>query len=124
MGRLSGCDFGHREPHMPGREHGAIEDCDFSEALLDGCRFHGCDMRTLRLPRWPCFTILDPLGRSHELSRLDWPEGRVPISIKDPIHEPPSTVAVTLYAPAFVKGRDTTPDALLAFLEKLDGVLY
>nr|WP_075335880.1 hypothetical protein [Archangium gephyra] len=123
-GRLSGCGFGHRLPHLSGREHGAIEDCDFSSALLDGCRFLGCDMRTLRLPRWPCFTILDPLGKSPELSRLDWPEGRVPITIKDPTAEPPSTVAVTLYAPTFLKGRDTTPDALLAFLKKLDGVIY
>lgn len=123
-GRLSGCDFGHRLPHLPGREHGAIEDCDFSEARLDGCRFHGCDMRTLRLPRWPCFTLLDPLGRSHELSRLEWPGGRVPITIKDAINEPPSTVAVTLYAPGFLKGLNTTPDALRAFLKTLDGVIY
>ena len=123
-GKLTGCDFGHRLPHMGGRENGGIEGCDFTQARLDGCRFHGCDMRTLRLPRWPCFTILDPLGRSHELSRLDWPEGRVPISIKDPGNEPPSTVAVTLYAPGFLKGRDTTPEALLAFLKKLDGVIY
>jgi hypothetical protein len=123
-GRLSGYDFGHRLPHLAGREHGAIKDCDFSEAPLDGCRFHGCGMRTLRLPRWPCFTILDPLGRSPALSRFDWPERRVPIRIKDPTSEPPSTVAVTLYAPAYSKGRDTTPDMLLAFLRTVDGVIY
>src|SRR5690242_2221539 len=53
-GRLTGCDFGHRLPELPGRENGGIEDCDFTEARLTSCRFHGCDTRTLRFPRWPC----------------------------------------------------------------------
>lgn len=123
-GRLTGCDFGHRLPHLPGRENGGIKDCDFTEACLSYCRFHGCDMRALRLPRWPCFTILNPLERSSELSRLEWPGGLVPVTIEDPINEPPSTVALTLYAPAFVQGSGITPEALLAFIEQLDGVIY
>ena len=123
IGRLTGCDFGHRLPELPGRENGGIEDCDFTHARLDGCRFHGCDMRTLRLPRWPCFTLLDPLGRSRELSRLEWPGGRVPITLKDPVNEPPSTVAVTLYAPTFVRSGTTLED-LKTFIEKLDGIIF
>ncbi|ATB36154.1 hypothetical protein CYFUS_001568 [Cystobacter fuscus] len=41
--------------------------CDFSEARLDECVFHSCDMRTIRLPKWPCFTILEPIKHGREL---------------------------------------------------------
>src|SRR5688500_19043058 len=64
-GRLTGGDFGHWPEYssLPWDQHGSIEDCDFTEARLDGCRFHGCDPATLRFPKWPCFTFLDPIGR-------------------------------------------------------------
>ncbi|HEX5749836.1 MAG TPA: pentapeptide repeat-containing protein [Archangium sp.] len=122
-GRLTDCDFGHRLPHLPGRENGGIEDCDFTEARLQGCRFHSCDMRTLRLPPWPCFTILNPLGRSQELSSLKWP-GRSDIIVANPDMDPPSTVAVTYHAPTVAKRYGTTPEELKSVLEKLDYIVY
>ena len=33
----------------PEYQFGSLEDCDFSEADLNYCRFIGCDTRTLRL---------------------------------------------------------------------------
>ncbi len=65
-GRLTGCDFGHWPEYgsKPEYQHGSIEHCDFTEARLDGCRIMGCDPTTLRFPKWPCFTILDPIGRA------------------------------------------------------------
>jgi hypothetical protein len=122
-GRLSGCEFGRWPGYSNGWEHGAIEDCDFTEARLDGCRFHGCDMRTLRLPKWPCFTILDPLGRSRELAAMDWP-GDVSIIMEGHAREPPSTVAVTWHALTLAKENGTTPEAIKAVLEKLDFIIY
>jgi hypothetical protein len=123
-GRLSGCDFGHRLPQLPGRESGGIEDCDFTEARLDGCRFHGCDPRTLRFPRWPCFTIVEPLRRAPELRRVEWP-GRFGSVVVESLHEePPSTVAVTSFAPADAKRFGTTPEALKAVIEKFDFIVY
>jgi hypothetical protein len=123
-GRFLGCDFGHRLPHLPGRENGGIEDCDFSEARLDECRFHGCDPRTLRFPRWPCFTLLDPLHRSRELASVEWPGDIGPVTMEDLVNDPPSTVAVTWYAPTFARHSKTTPEAIKAVLEKLDCFIY
>ncbi|MFE8602481.1 pentapeptide repeat-containing protein [Archangium violaceum] len=124
-GRLAGCDFGHRLPDdwPPGRENGGIEDCDFTEARLQGCRFHGCDMRTLRLPPWPCFTILDPIGKSQELNSLKWP-GRSHIIVVSLHTDPPSTVAVTYHAPTVAKRYGTTPEELKSVLEKFDFIVY
>jgi uncharacterized protein YjbI with pentapeptide repeats len=123
-GRLWGCDFGHRLPHLPGRENGGIEDCDFSEARLDACRFHGCDMSTIRLPRWPCFTFLAPLGRSREFSRANWPEAFRVVIVEDVENEPPSTVAWTYHAPSVAKRLGTTAEELRAVIETLDGIVY
>ena len=70
-GRLKGCDFGYWPEYGsdPEYQHGFIEDCDFTEARLDGCRIIGCDPATIRFPRWPCFTLLDPIGRAPELTK-------------------------------------------------------
>jgi uncharacterized protein YjbI with pentapeptide repeats len=123
-GRLTGCDFGRRLPdHWPGRENGFIEDCDFSEARLDGCRFHGCDTRTLRFPPWPCFTILDPIGRSRELNSVEWP-GRFGILMEGLYDQPPSSVAETWYAPSIARRLGTTPEELRAVIEKFDCIVY
>ncbi len=120
-GRYSGNDFG-RWPTTP--QEGGMEDCDFSEASLDASRFIGCDVSTLRFPRWPCFTILDPPRRSRELRAMAWPGDIGPIVIGGFAQDPPSTVAVTYSAPALAKRSGTTPEAIRATLEKLDGVLF
>lgn len=119
-GRMMGNDFGRWPDSPPG---GGIEDCDFSEALLDACRFLDCDISSLHLPRWPCFTILDPVRRSNELSAVQWPSD-IGLIARGFAKDPSSTVAVTYLAPALAKRRDTTPEAIRATLEKLDGVLY
>jgi hypothetical protein len=120
-GRFSGNDFGEW-PFAPGQ--GSIEDCDFSEAQLDATRFLGCDVRTLQFPRWPCFTIVDPVRRARELRSLPWPEAVGRIEIKLCEEDPPTTVALTFLASALAKRRGTTPEAIKAVLEKLDGVYY
>ncbi len=121
-GRLSGNDFG-RWPYS--REApGSIEDCDFTEARLDGCRFMGCDPATLRFPKWPCFTILDPIGRSRELNSVQWPGTFGSVTVEGLSTQPPRTVAVTLFAPAMAERRKTTPEELKAVIEKFDCILY
>jgi len=125
-GRLSGCDFGHWPEYGsdPWYQHGFIEDCDFTEARLDGCRFHGCDPGTLRFPKWPCFTFLDPIGRAHELNRVQWPGRFGPVVVEDLHAQPPSTKALTFFAPAEAKRYDTTPEALRAVIEQFDCILH
>jgi hypothetical protein len=125
-GRLTGCDFGHWPEYssLPGYQHGAIEDCDFTEARLDGCRITGCDPSTIRFPKWPCFTILDPIGRAPELRSLTWP-GPLGELIRDmlPKH-PPRTRALTYYAPSAAKLVETTPEEIRAVIEKFDCIVY
>ena len=120
-GRFSGNDFGAWQS-SPGE--GSIEDCDFTHATLDACRFLGCDVRTLRLPSWPCFTFIDPVPRWRELSAHPWPGDIGPVVVEGFAEDPPSTVAVTYSAPALAKRSGTTPEAIKAVLEKLDGVFY
>ncbi|MCY1080602.1 pentapeptide repeat-containing protein [Archangium lansingense] len=123
-GRLSGCDFGHWPDYSERAGHGSIENCDFSEARLAGCRFHGCDINTLRFPKWPCFTFLDPIGRAPELRGVKWP-GSFGDVVVDNLHtHPPSTKALTYYAPSAAKRFETTPEELRAVIEKFDCIVY
>lgn len=49
---------------------GSIHRCDFTDADMHACRFFGCDMREMRLPRWPCFTLIDPRKTFDEITAL------------------------------------------------------
>ncbi|QRN99373.1 hypothetical protein JRI60_10290 [Archangium violaceum] len=123
-GRMFGCDFGAWPGYANGWEHGKVEDCDFSEARLDLCRFQSCDPRTLRLPRWPCFTILDPVGRGHELARVEWPGSFRPVRMEGQSKELPTTVALCFYAPAVAKRSGTTEEELKAAIERFDFIFH
>ncbi|HLM44137.1 MAG TPA: pentapeptide repeat-containing protein [Myxococcaceae bacterium] len=125
-GRFSGCDFGHWPEYgsEPEYQFGSLKDCDFSEARLDGCRFHGCDPATLRLPKWPCFTFLDPIARAPELRSVKWP-GIFGDIIVDKLHtHPVSTRTLTYHAPAVAKRMETTEEELRAAIEKCQGIVY
>ena len=125
-GKLTGCDFGHWPEYGSdaGYQHGSIEDCDFTEAQMSFCRIMGSDPSTLRFPTWPCFTVLDPIGRAAELQGLVWP-GPLGTMLRDMLPEhPPRTRAITYHAPAAAKWLDTTPEAIRAVLGKVDGILY
>jgi len=124
-GRLTGCDFGHwPDPKSwPNTEEGGIEDCDFTAAQLHLCRFVGCDMNTLRLPRWPCFTLEAPFRRRHELASRPWP-GKLGGWIRSFELYPETTVAVTLSAAELAKESAIEEEAIRAALTGLDGVFY
>jgi hypothetical protein len=125
-GRLTGCDFGHWPGYGsdPWYQYGAIEDCDFSEARLDACRIMGSDPATVRFPKWPCFTILDPIRRAPELRGVKWP-GLVGDVIVDDLHTHPTpTRALTYYAPILAERLETTPEELRAVIEKFDCIVY
>jgi len=125
-GRFSGNDFGHWPEYGndPNAQYGAIEDCDFSEAQLDGCRFMGCDVLTLRFPRWPCFTFLEPLHHLDELRSRQWPGDFGDIIVED-LHEslPESTKALTFHAPSVARRRGTTAEALRVAIEGLGCII-
>jgi hypothetical protein len=120
-GTLSGCDFG-RWPDEEADQIGGIEDCDFTEARLEACRFLQCDARTLKFPSWPCFTLLDPVRRKDELLAIQWP-GTMRITVESFVEGPPETAAVTYLAPAVAKRTGTTVEAIRAVLDTLPGVI-
>jgi len=122
-GRMSGADFGYWRDGSPW-EHASISDCDLSGTRLDCCRFHRCDTRTLKFPRWPCFTILDPIENSWKLRSVEWPGIFGRIVIEDLHNDPVSTVAVTFHAPSIAKRNETTAEALRAVIEQFDCIIY
>jgi hypothetical protein len=124
-GRFTGCDFGHWSDPMswPNTEAGGIENCDFTGAQLHACCFVGCDVNTLRLPRWPHFTIEEPFRRRHELASVSWP-GQVASWIRSFELYPETTAAVTFSATELAKESGTDEAALKAVLEGLKGVIY
>ncbi|HYO59964.1 hypothetical protein [Archangium sp.] len=122
-GRFTGNDFGFREESYDEWQVGGIEQCDFSEARLDACRFYNCDMRTIQLPRWPCFTILDPVRRAAELTRVEWPGHFGPVVIDGLAEQEESVVALTYHAPSVAERLGTTAEELQAVLERLSGVV-
>ncbi|WP_434388153.1 hypothetical protein [Melittangium boletus] len=125
-GNLTGCDFGHWPEYMdlPWYQHGAIEDCDFTEARLDACRLMSADPKSIRFPKWPCFTILDPIGQSAGLQEFRWP-GPMGGLIRNmlPKH-PPRTTALTYYAPSAARLVETTPENIKAVIKRFDGIIY
>jgi hypothetical protein len=120
-GRFSGNDFGFREESYDPWRIGGIGNCDFSEARLNGCRFFNCDMSTIRLPRWPCFTFLDARGHAAELVGRAWP-GQVGIIIEGLAKNPEGTVAETWHAPTVAKNMDTTVEELRVALKTAPGI--
>lgn len=122
-GRFAGNDFGFREDVDDRWKAGGIEDCDFSEAQLHGCAFYNCDMSTIRLPRWPCFTFLNPREHAAELRQHAWP-GRVGrVTIEVVCESSQDTVAVTWHAPTVAEKMDTTVEQLRAALEGVPSVI-
>ena len=125
-GKFTGCDFGHWPEYssLPGDQHGFIEDCDFSEARMDGCRIMGCDPATIRFPKWPCFTLLDPIGHAAELRGARWPDLFKRVIIDDLHDDPPQTRSITYHAPSVAKFLNTTEEALRAVIETFDCFVY
>jgi hypothetical protein len=59
-------DYGH---------YGTVEDCDFSAAILDACRFINVDIARVRLPTQPHVLVPEPHRVARILDSSDWPSG-------------------------------------------------
>lgn len=119
VGRFEGNDFGHWPEQHP---DGSVKDCDFSGAVLDGCRFIDCDIESIKLPAWPCFTILYPHQRQAELESTAWP-GELEHWFGGLSWSPEKTAAVVGYAPELVKKYGSNEDELRNILIQLNGIL-
>jgi len=123
-GRLFSCDFGYfPSPARPYSDMGGVEDCDFSTAHLHACRFVGCDPTTLKFPRWPFFTILEPRRRHREFASIAWPrEIRSWFASAD--MDPETTAAITFSATALAKQAGVSEGRIQALLEGHSDVFY
>lgn len=127
-GKMRGNDFGHWDP--PYDPMGGIQDCDFSEALLDGCRFIGCQLRSMKLPHWPCFTVREPRKNNVRFASITSPYDLS--FLAHPLYpDPEEETACVYYAPTFMKSyapkavreAGKTEDDLKAALQNLEFVL-
>lgn len=124
-GRLSGCEFGRRDDEIHFSTYfpeAGIVDTDLSAAKLDLCRFIDCDLSTLRLPPWPCFTVLSPEEVREQALQLPWP-GKTHAMLGTWHDQPAKTVAITDDARRICKEYDVTEPELRAVLSQLPGVI-
>ena len=124
-GRLRGCEFGRRDDYanLPSFfPEAGIVDTDLSAAKLDGCRFMNCDLSTLRLPLWPCFTVPNHEAVREQALRLPW-HGRTYIIPDCWEQEPPGTVAITEDARSICKRFGGTEAELRTVVEQIPGVI-
>ncbi len=118
-GRFAGNDFGHWPAQHP---NGSIENCDFSDAKLDGCRFMDCNIGSIKLPKWPYFTILHPHNERREVESVEWP-GKLRFWAMDLPSQPNVTSGLVEYAPTLAKKFGCTETELQNALTRLSNVL-
>jgi hypothetical protein len=130
-GRFQDNDFGHWPGFWLSGMTGSIADCDFTDAELHFIRFFGCDITSLQLPGWPCFTLVDPRQAFEPIGRMAGPPEW--LAYFDAIHgemarqEDPCLTAMTYHAPTLAKWlsrkvRVTEAD-LRAFVEGYSGAV-
>lgn len=97
-----------------GRTRGTIADCDFTGARLDLVSFNNCDLNTIKLPRWPHFTITDP---STTVGRIPNPLDCQELeTLKSTcLAQKPVTKGITCYAPFLLEPSQLCPSGRLLF---------
>lgn len=119
-GRFVGNDFGHWPEQSP---NGAIENCDFSDSILEGCRIMGSLPDTLVFPRWPCFVVLHPFRFRDAIQSVDWPtELQVWASVL--VDTPETTTASIDHAPSICKEFKCDERVLRSALANLSNVKF
>jgi len=120
IGHYSGCDFGSLKEFDD--EVGHVMNCNFSQTVLDGCRFMNCNPETIVFPKWPCFTILEPNRHSGELKLEKWP-GDIGMIMEIFTDSPSGTSAVTGYATEIVSQLGGGVEDFKAMLRQFDYVM-
>jgi hypothetical protein len=119
-GDLVGLRFGA----MPDDEidsFGGVANCSFENAVLHFTDFLNVDLSTVLLPRWPCFTILNPAART-DLASLPWP-AQTHILMETYMESSIDTAGITAHAPEVVRQFGSSEGELKAFLEGMPDVI-
>lgn len=122
FGTYSGIDFGRRGEVEVEGDFGSVENCDFTNAVLDGCRFFNVEVSTLRLPRWPHVVVEKPHLLADLVAAIDWP-GHLGEYMEICTNKPSSLSATVIHIPSLAQFvRCTEEEARQAF-EQLGDVL-
>lgn len=101
-GTFSGVDFGRSQSTDVDGDLGGVEDCDFTDATLDGCRFFNVDASTLRFPAWP-HVVLHHLGeRARDIAAATWP-GKLGAYMRICADQPESVSVSVIHVPSVAK---------------------
>jgi hypothetical protein len=117
-GVFEGNEFGLWKIETP---FGAVESCDFSESILDGCRFFGCHLPTLTFPKWPNFVVQYP-RKNLTLMRDYDRSNQFEIVLRTYEAQPEDVCAVTGYAPTMAKLMGLSEDDISNYFSHLPNV--
>jgi hypothetical protein len=121
-GVFSGVDFGRAGETQPEENFGAIENCDFTDATLDGCRFINVNVSGLRFPTTGHVVLIDPSKRAADVAAMQWP-GLLGTYMEGCTNRPESFKATVLYIPSLARMVKCTEEEIRIAFEKFGGVL-
>jgi hypothetical protein len=116
-GKFTGCTFGDWESV----DVSSIQDCDFTDAGLEDSRFLNCEIESIRLPKWPAFTIVSPAEARDFVMSRPWPS-KTRIALDVYTDTDPECVAICGDAAQLAKSDDIPLDELRTLLEVVPGV--
>lgn len=122
VGTFIGNDFGHwSDAELAQLKYGCVEDCDFTDATLDGCRFLNVSIENIRLAPWPQFILPYP-GRAIKVDSSGMSTGIrrfLEVCARNPITQ---VTAVTDDAFTLCKYLKVTEEELKAVLHAIETV--
>lgn len=115
-GTFLGCDFGDWDS----TQSSSVEDCDFTQTELDGCRFLNCNMSSIKLPEWPNISFILNQPSHKSISSLIKPNG--PLKLKEKLNlfldQDPECKAIVISANTLSRKCDLSLDELKKVLMK------
>jgi hypothetical protein len=113
QGTFAGCDFGRWPENNDPK--GGITACDLSAAVLDGCRFFGEHVDSLKFPQWPCIVMWNPKNVVGRLRTRELP-GKLQHWVEALSWSPDETKVLVEFAPTVSKRFGVPEDDLKALL--------
>jgi hypothetical protein len=121
-GIFSGIDFGRSHNTERDGDFGAIENCDFTNATLDGCRFVNADVSTLTFPRNGHAVLIEPFRRAADVAAITWP-GHLGKYMEICTSRPESFKALVMHLPSLAHLVRCTEGEAKEALQKFGGVV-
>jgi hypothetical protein len=121
-GTFSGIDFGKSHDVERDGDHGGVENCDFTEATLDGCRFFHVEPAAVKLPGWPHVAMVDLSQRADDIEAMTWP-GQLGIYMKVCANQPASMRIGVVHVPTLARLVHCSEQQIREAFEQLGGLL-